>query len=679
MTPQRLNTRSSRTLILIALASAVPRLWLGASQFIEYDGYWHVFIAQQDKWKNFWADIYANAHPPLFFLLLKFLMMFGRSVLLYRSISIATGVASVFLVGWIAWKVTRSNMRAYQAALAYGLALPGIIVACEVRSYMLSAFFVLISFACLLELAGPENPKFETRWRTGFAACAILACLSHYYAFYYAGAAILLLGIRAVFERARWKAEAATCVPVIGSVAMLYLGHARNLATILPHLLPYYFNPAGQETASAFLLRNWKNFINLFSPFAVSANAVAIGILALSLVCLIWLGGLQQKWEPAWTIRITAIMLAGFALSGLAGKYPFGGDLRQQYLLFPFLVLCAAIVVERLAGPAGRFVPVYPRDVLNGVAIVAIIWMSAVQFERYPKVTTNVGADRMAVFDRIEPAPTAVYLDQYNLIMFFIFHHNWRWKSIEPQPPLDGTDVYRLTRGRDEMLVFRDKNDWNIDPDDPAVFGKLAQTLRAEKTQTDKTPEISVFSARQVPPRPPFSDLKLVRRTMVKDAADAGMCVQRFAVNAVGWYATLRSSNCTGVSVHPPQVTGTFRSDSEDIDYAGNWSRGTFAQAASGTETFSNSPGAVFRLEFEGTKITWVYAKAYNRGIAAIKLDGVTRGEADLYSPKIGWQSRTAFGDLKPGKHVFEVTVSGRKDTAATDRYVDVDELIVDR
>ena len=68
-------------LALIALAAAVPRIWLGASQFVEYDGYWHVFIAQQDNWKNFWADIYANAHPPLYFLLLKAALHFGHSLL----------------------------------------------------------------------------------------------------------------------------------------------------------------------------------------------------------------------------------------------------------------------------------------------------------------------------------------------------------------------------------------------------------------------------------------------------------------------------------------------------------------------------------------------------------------------------------------------------------------------
>ena len=51
------------------------------------------------------------------------------------------------------------------------------------------------------------------------------------------------------------------------------------------------------------------------------------------------------------------MMLAGFALAALAGKYPFGGDLRQQFLLFPFLVLCVAIFVEWMAGRLSDFVP----------------------------------------------------------------------------------------------------------------------------------------------------------------------------------------------------------------------------------------------------------------------------------------------------------------------------------
>src|SRR3954452_14867103 len=107
MTVKDSRTRLALGLILIALIASIPRLVLGASQFIEYDGYWHVFIAQQDRWPNFWRDIETNAHPPLYFLLLNVVIRFSRSLLAYRSISILTGLLSVALVGYLARKITR--------------------------------------------------------------------------------------------------------------------------------------------------------------------------------------------------------------------------------------------------------------------------------------------------------------------------------------------------------------------------------------------------------------------------------------------------------------------------------------------------------------------------------------------------------------------------------------------
>ncbi len=670
--PSSAAGRVSLILILITLAAAIPRLLLGAAQFIEYDGYWHVFIAQQDNWNNFWSDIYANAHPPLFFLLLKVALRFGHSLLVYRSISILTGVASVYLVGRIALQVTGSNMRAYQSALAYGLALPGIIVSCEVRSYMLSVFFVLLSFSCLLEIGASESRKSEARLRTGFAVWAILACLSHYFAFFYAGAAILLL----LGRMKNWKAEAATTVPVAAAIVTLYFVHAGRLAQVQPHLLPYYYEPGGHETLTGFLVRNWKNFLNLFSPCAITSGGIAFGILILAVVGGVWLARLQGE-KAFRTIGITALMLAGFAVAAVAGKYPFGGDLRQQYLLFPFLVASGAIFVERIAGKLAHFVPGYGRAALNALIIGAIVWISAVRFEQYPKVVGNVAADRIALFDSLEPTPTAVFLDQYNLITFFIYHHTWDWSSLKLEQPIPGIDVYRLRRGPEQMLVFRDKTDWNIDPDDSAVYSRLAECLRAEKIQPDKIRELSVFSARQAPPKEPFSDVKLVRRGIVTLASDSAVCVERMAVNAVGWYATFRQSNCAPLDIHPVQVTGSFDDISDDIRYTGLWSHSSFTEAAGGTVSYSNEPGAAARLSFEGSEITWVYTKAFNRGIAEVKVDGIARGEIDLYSPKIVWQARKTFGDLTPGKHTFEVIVAGSKDAAATDRYVDVDALVV--
>lgn len=131
-----------------------------------------------------------------------------------------------------------------------------------------------------------------------------------------------------------------------------------------------------------------------------------------------------------------------------------------------------------------------------------------------------------------------------------------------------------------------------------------------------------------------------------------------------------------GLEVRSTRLTGPFDDESGEIVYSGPWSHGTFPSALNGTASFSNDAGSTARLIFDGTEITWVYARAWNRGIASVKIDGAPRGDFDLYSPAIVWQSRTTFRNLAPGKHIFELNVTGRKDATSTDRYIDVDALV---
>jgi hypothetical protein len=672
------RNRFALVLILIALIAAIPRFVLGASQFVEYDGYWHVFIAQQDNWHNFWEDIRDNAHPPLFFLLLKFLLHFGRSILIYRSISLVTGIISVFSVGWIARKIVKSDLWAYTAAMAYGFALPGIIMSCEVRSYMLSAFFILLSFSCLLDIGIQGESSRGYKLRAGFALAAILACLSHFYAFFYVGAAgLLVLGWYALRkyrgEPVNGKADVVTIAPVFGVVFYLYRTHAGSMADIQNHLRPYYFDPKGSESILAFLFRNGKNLINLFSPCPISSDAATLALLTLGVIAgLALLAGFLRAHDAASvraasTILVTTAMLGAIVVTAVAGKYPFGGDLRQQFLLFPFLVLCAAILADRLTA----LMPAKGRLAVGAAAALLIVWVSAVRFEQLPKSSENVLSDRIDEFNRLEPEPAAVYLDQWNLITFFIYHHDWKWSFLKQQP-IPGIAIYRISRGDRQMLVFRDKTVWNMKFGETPVYQKLAQCLR-----DGKTPEVSVFGALQTPPDKPYSRLRLMRRTILGQAADLSICAERLTLREDGWYGSFRQSGCDALDLKPPRATGKFDGTSDEIDYYGSWTRARYPAAVDGTLNYSKAAGSSAQLSFEGTEITWVYARAGNRGIGSVKIDGVPRGEIDLYNPKIVWQSHTTFGGLAPGKHTFEVTVAGRKDAAATDQYIDIDALVV--
>ncbi len=680
-------------LIFIVLATAVPALLLGSSQYIEYDGYWHVFIAQQDNWSRFWEDISKNAHPPLFFLLLKAMLHFGHSLLVYRSISLATGIASVGLVGWVARKVTGSDTRAWQSALLYGFAMPAIIMACEVRSYMLSTFFVLLSFSSFLNIGKDIEGEDEPKSRAGFAIFAILASLSHYFAFFYCGAAMAILAGRFAIRKfqhrkSSWLVEIATLLPVIGTIATLYLVHAGQLAEIQGHLLPYYHDPKGTETAAAFLLRNSRNLLNLFIPWRITSDiaALAAGILAIAAGVVVIFGIRRTRdaisTRATWTLLLTWMMLGAIALAAIAGKYPYGGDLRQQYILFPFFIFCLAIVVERaVAGFAAR-VPHGGRALVNALAAAIIIFVGLEQFSHYPKSGRNVLADRLQRFDQEEPNPAAVYMDQFNLITFFIYHHDWKW-TLEKQQPIEGIDVYRLRKGNQTMLLLRDKMRWNLDPEEADFYGQMLQFLR-----TWKVSGITVFDVRQIPPNVPYPDVKIVRASITKKAFDATVCLPQNWVDSTDWFATFSETGCAKPSpvvipvVEPviepaKQTKGRFDDKSEVLEYVGRWTHDSDPTAVGGTLSSSADAGAVVRLSFEGSAITLTYAKGPNRGIAGVRIDGKPQADIDLYSAKAIPRATISYKDLIPGKHTFELVVTGKKVPEATDRAIDLDALSV--
>src|SRR5262245_25359132 len=76
------------------LLSAVVLFYLGSRERLGYDSFWHVFVARQDNWSQFWFEVADNAHPPLFYLVLKAATLIGRGLLVYRLPSIAAIVVS---------------------------------------------------------------------------------------------------------------------------------------------------------------------------------------------------------------------------------------------------------------------------------------------------------------------------------------------------------------------------------------------------------------------------------------------------------------------------------------------------------------------------------------------------------------------------------------------------------
>lgn len=128
----------------------------------------------------------------------------------------------------------------------------------------------------------------------------------------------------------------------------------------------------------------------------------------------------------------------------------------------------------------------------------------------------------------------------------------------------------------------------------------------------------------------------------------------------------------------PVVGSGSYENNNSQIRYMGTWNQSSsFPSASAGTLSWSNTTENATSFTFVGSQVTYVFTKVYNRGYAAITIDGIDKGVTDLYAPSTLWQSSVTYGGLGYGVHTIHVSVTGQKSGAASDRYIDLDRFIV--
>ena len=116
--------------------------------------------------------------------------------------------------------------------------------------------------------------------------------------------------------------------------------------------------------------------------------------------------------------------------------------------------------------------------------------------------------------------------------------------------------------------------------------------------------------------------------------------------------------------------------DDRDVSvaYSGNWTHDPISDAYLRTFSYSNEKGDYAEIRFEGNAVSLISSLENNRGIAEIYLDGVSKGEIDLYSQTVKRQQTVFFsGELTEGEHVLRIVVKGEKNGNASACYVDID------
>ena len=231
----------------MALASVVIFSLLATRVYVGYDSFWHVFIARQ-RGADFWREVAANAHPPLFYLLLKAAMQaFGHSTLVYRAWSIFSIAAATILVATITTRVTATPRWGVLAGITFGLSATAIEIALEVRAYALFTACSLAAIAAYLEWLG-ARPGRSCGWHRALLAASLSAAiLSHYSAAFLLCAMLATPALLALTHR-RWRARlrrelsrhglsvAAMFGLPLSIAALAYLVHLRRAGSLTSEL-----------------------------------------------------------------------------------------------------------------------------------------------------------------------------------------------------------------------------------------------------------------------------------------------------------------------------------------------------------------------------------------------------------------------------------------------------------
>lgn len=283
--------------------------------------------------QGFWGEVMANAHPPLFYLILRTLGHVTLDFVWLRGVALVCGAASI----WVLWLVGREVGGRGWAGVAAGLVAAGLLALNReaiVFSQVLRPYTMLVALlgAALYHLLRYRSQPTD-RHMAAYAVFASLALLTHYGAVLAFGAFLVVVAYYHVgeqVERADWNRLAvAQAVPAAVLVGLVFV-HLRN--TMGSYMMYLALAPDGW--LSEWLVSSpgdaWRSFVSfqtLELPVALQGRAALL--LLTSMVAAALAGNRRD--------RLVAV-LAGGALSialaaSVAGEYPFGPTRHDAWLV----------------------------------------------------------------------------------------------------------------------------------------------------------------------------------------------------------------------------------------------------------------------------------------------------------------------------------------------------------
>ncbi len=380
----------------------------------------HFLLANLPGFGDVYRSSLTNAHPPLFFLLLRSWLFFGTSELFLRLVPAFFGAA--FL--WAAYCWTRALLGKGAGLLTLVLLVisPALwSLSGEIRPYTLLLFLMAASLA-LLEAAIKAR---SGRLMVLFSCTLFLAILTHFAAMWFFLAAALY-----AFARFRDDPPPRRLIGVWagfqgGAVLLylfLYVTHVANLrggalerGAMTRWLRAEYFQP-DQDHLFAFGLRQTGALFRFL--FGLPAVAVLAGAAAAGGVAY-----LAAKKRPAALLLVLPLL---FGLGGaLLDLYPYGATRHSVYLL-PFVAAAAGALGGAVT--AGRL---WPAVLAAGILLPLSFWTLPVsRGQDLGKMTAAMARLRSAA-----PVGSVLFADEqtFLLLSYYLGREGFTHRTLRAQ------------------------------------------------------------------------------------------------------------------------------------------------------------------------------------------------------------------------------------------------------
>jgi hypothetical protein len=398
-------------------------------------------LAAWPTWSAFWRELAENAHPPLYYALVRLWGRLALGPIVLRLPSLLFGCLAIHALFLLGRRL--GGLRVGLVAAALAAASPGLVVHARlIRPYTL--LVALLAYALVAWLRYLETRR--GRDLALGAALLLLATLTHYSALILAGGlALVLAGLLA--RGALPRREAPRLAAALGVVplgfGLLYALH------VGPHLAHSRLREAAREQWVQFLPGDlaglWSGLAGLSGyVFGPRLDALA------TLLFLLGVASLLRRRSPFSALALGAIGLSA-ALAWL-GQYPFGSTRHVLYLAV-VLVPCVAEALSRLLSARP------PRAIAAALALAGLAALPGplrsglrvrpqpINLETATSWETAQGAAR--TLERARARRTLVFFDRqtYEVLMPLVYRERERARRAGSPP------VERLPWGVSELLV----------------------------------------------------------------------------------------------------------------------------------------------------------------------------------------------------------------------------------